>query len=62
MLDGAQALSAAVKEVFDKPVIGRCQIHKLTNVRDHLPEKMSGPVGKRMREAYHGSTLEPRRC
>jgi transposase-like protein len=59
VLDGAQALSAAVKEVFDKPVIGRCQIHKLRNVRDHLPEKMRGPVGKRMREAYHaGSALE----
>ena len=59
VLDGAQALSAAVKEVFDKPVIGRCQIHKLRNVRDHLPEKMRGPVQKRMREAYHaGSALE----
>ncbi len=32
VLDGAKALSAAVKEVFDKPVIARCQIHKLTCV------------------------------
>jgi len=59
VLDGAQALSAAVKEVFDHPVIARCQIHKLRNVRDHLPEKMRGPVGKRMRAAYHAdSALE----
>ncbi len=29
----------AVKEVFDQPVIARCQLHKLRNVRDHLPEK-----------------------
>ncbi|HZJ05355.1 MAG TPA: IS256 family transposase [Nocardioidaceae bacterium] len=59
VLDGAKALAAAVKEVFDQPVIARCQIHKLRNVRDHLPEKMRGPVTKRMRKAYHaGSALE----
>ena len=59
VLDGAKALAAAVKEVFDQPVIGRCQIHKLRNVRDHLPEKMRGPVTKRIREAYHAdSALE----
>ncbi len=59
VLDGAKALSAAVKEVFDVPVISRCQIHKLRNVRDHLPEKLRGPVTKRMRAAYHaGSALE----
>src|SRR3990170_4483437 len=27
VLDGAKALAAAVKEVFDQPVIARCQIH-----------------------------------
>jgi len=56
VLDGAKALSAAVKEVFDHPVIARCQIHKLRNVRDHLPEKMRGPVTKRMRAAYHADS------
>jgi len=59
VLDGAKALAAAVKEVFDHPVIARCQLHKLRNVRDHLPEKMRGPVGRRMRAAYHAdSALE----
>ncbi|HEX3930097.1 MAG TPA: IS256 family transposase [Nocardioides sp.] len=59
VLDGAKALTAAVKEVFDHPVLARCQIHKLRNVRDHLPEKMRGPVTKRMRAAYHAdSALE----
>jgi putative transposase len=43
VLDGAKALAAGVKEVFDKPVIGRCQLRKLRNVRD-LPENMRGPV------------------
>jgi putative transposase len=56
VLDGAKALAGAVKEVFDQPVIARCQIHKLRNVRDHLPEKMRGPVARRMREAYHADS------
>ena len=37
VLDGAKALTAAVKEVFDQPVIGRCQLHKLRNVRATCP-------------------------
>ena len=56
VLDGAKALASAVKEVFDQPVIGRCQLHKLRNVRDHLPEKMRGPVERRMRAAYHADS------
>jgi transposase-like protein len=59
VLDGAKALAAAVKEVFDQPVIGRCQIHKVRNVGDHLPKKMREPVATRMRQAYRaGSALE----
>ncbi len=59
VLDGAKALSAAMKEVFDSPVIGRCQLHKIRNVQDHLPEKMRGLVGRRVRTAYHAdSALE----
>jgi putative transposase len=56
VLDGAKALAAAVNEVFDHPVIARCQLHKLRNVQDHLPEKMRGPVGRRMRAAYHADS------
>jgi transposase-like protein len=59
VLDGAKALAAGVREVFDHPVIARCQLHKLRNVRDHLPENMRGPVEKRIRKAYHAdSALE----
>jgi putative transposase len=53
VLDGAKALRAAVLEVFDHPVLARCQLHKIRNVRDHLPERLRGPVERRMREAYH---------
>jgi putative transposase len=56
VLDGAKALSAAVKEVFDSPVIGRCQLHKIRNVQDHLPEKLRSLVGQRMRAAYHADS------
>jgi putative transposase len=56
VLDGAKALSAAVREVFDHPVIGRCQLHKIRNVQDHLPEKMRSLVGQRMRQAYHADS------
>jgi transposase-like protein len=42
VLDGAKALSSAVKKVFDKPVIQRCQQHKIANVRDKLPDKLRG--------------------
>ncbi len=56
VLDGAKALSAAVREVFDHPVIGRCQLHKIRNVQDHLPEKLRSLVGQRMRQAYHADS------
>jgi putative transposase len=56
VLDGAKALAAGVHKVFDHPVIARCQIHKLRNVGDHLPENMRGPVTKRMRKAYHAES------
>lgn len=56
VLDGAKALSAAVREVFDHPVIQRCQLHKLRNVKDRLPERMRKPVAARMQDAYHADS------
>jgi len=52
VLDGANALASAVKAVFDHPVIARCQLHKISNARRHLPDKVAGVVEKRMRAAY----------
>ena len=37
VLDGSAALARAVRDVFDKPLIQRCQEHKIRNVRDKLP-------------------------
>ena len=56
VLDGAKALSRAVKDVFGKPLIHRCQQHKIRNVRDRLPEKMRTVVEKRMRAACHAES------
>src|SRR5512133_4118814 len=42
VLDGAKALRRAVLDVFDHPVLARCQQHKLRNVRDKLPERLRG--------------------
>jgi putative transposase len=53
VLDGAKALRRAVTEVFDHPVIQRCQLHKLRNVTDRLPDAVASTVAKRMRRAYH---------
>ena len=55
-IDGAKALAAAVKRVFDHPVIQRCQLHQQRNVTDRLPDDLGAVVGKRMRRAYHADT------
>ncbi|MHB1534312.1 MAG: IS256 family transposase [Acidimicrobiales bacterium] len=52
VLDGAKALAAAIKAVFDHPVIARCQLHKIRNVKRHLPDRVARLVEKRMRAAY----------
>jgi putative transposase len=53
VLDGAKALVAGVKAVFDNPVIHRCQLHKIRNVESKLPDALASTVAKKMRAAYH---------
>ena len=58
-IDGAKALRKAVVDVLDHPVIQRCQIHKVRNVKDHLPQRLRTSVGRKMTDAYHAdSALE----
>ena len=58
-LDGSKALRKAVLDVLDHPVIQRCQLHKVRNVKDRLPQRLRTTVGRRMTDAYHaGSALE----
>jgi len=56
VLDGSKALRRAVLDVFDHPVIARCQLHKIRNVKDHLPQRLRPGVEKRMRDAYHADS------
>jgi putative transposase len=56
VLDGSKALARAVKDVFDHPILARCQLHKIRNVRDRLPQKLRTVVERRMRAAYHAET------
>jgi putative transposase len=57
VIDGAKALSSAIKAVFDHPVIARCQLHKIGNVTSKLPEALGQTVAKKMRTAYHKEAL-----
>jgi transposase-like protein len=56
VLDGSKALRRAVVDVFDHAVIARCQLHKIRNVRDRLPEKLRSVVTARMRRAYRAES------
>ena len=56
VIDGSTALRRAVADVFDRPVIQRCQLHKIRNVRDRLPERLRQVVTARMRRAYHADS------
>jgi transposase-like protein len=55
-IDGGKALRAAVVKVFEHPVIQRCQLHKIRNVADKLPDHLASTVTKRMRKAYHADS------
>lgn len=58
-LDGSKALRKAVLDVLERPVIQRCQLHKVRNVKDRLPQRLRFTVGRKMTDAYHaGSALE----
>jgi len=42
--------------VFDHPVIQRCQLHKIRNVADKLPDRLASTVTSRMRAAYQAES------
>jgi putative transposase len=52
VIDGSKALASAVKAVFDRPVVQRCQLHKVRNVESKLPKALAALVAKKMRAAY----------
>lgn len=52
VIDGSKALRRAVLDVFDHALIARCQLHKIRNVEDKLPDALGSAVAKKMRAAY----------
>ena len=58
ILDGSKALRKAVRETFgDAAVVQRCQIHKLRNVLDHLPERQRPWVKAIVQRAYRSGEV-----
>ena len=59
ILDGALALHKAVRAVFgEAALIQRCQVHKLRNILDHLPERERPSVQATVRRAYQASDVK----
>jgi transposase-like protein len=53
VIDGAKALRRAVRDVFGAAApVHRCQVHKLRNVLEHLPERLRPRVAKAMYQAW----------
>ena len=53
ILDGAKALSAAVKKhAGESAPIQRCQVHKRRNVLDHLTDEQKPAVARQLHAAY----------
>ena len=60
VIDGAKALSAAVREVFgDKALIQRCTLHKRRNIADHLPDKEKAWVDAKLVKAFNHPDPDP---
>ena len=59
ILDGAQALHKATRAVFgEAALIQRCQVHKLRNILDHLPERQRPWVQAIVRRAYQATDVK----
>lgn len=52
VIDGATALAKAARNVFNRPVIQRCQLHKIRDVEHRLSKTLAATVAKKMRAAY----------
>jgi putative transposase len=56
ILDGSKALRKAVRDTFgDVALVQRCQVHKLRNVLDHLPDRQRAWVKACLQRAYRST-------
>jgi transposase-like protein len=58
VLDGSKALAKAIRYAFDRAaVVQRCQVHKLRNVLEYLPDGQRPWVRAQMQRAYQASDV-----
>jgi transposase-like protein len=58
LLDGSKALHKAVRQMFgEAALIQRCQVHKMRNVLEHLPEDQRASVQAILARAYASPDL-----
>lgn len=58
-IDGGKGLRKALRDVFgSRALVQRCQVHKMRNVTEHLPEARRGYVARQMREAYTSASVK----
>jgi putative transposase len=58
LLDGSKALRKAVREIFGAvALVQRCQLHKLRNILDHLPERQRPWVKAIVQRAYRSADV-----
>jgi transposase-like protein len=59
VIDGAKALRRAIRDLFgEAALVQRCQVHKLRNVLEHLPERVRPSVRRAMRDAWNSRDAE----
>ena len=59
VLDGSQALRAAVKRVWGRfALVARCQVHKRHNIKKYLVQEYWGELDRRLNEAWYGDDYE----
>lgn len=57
VIDGSRGLRAAIRSTFGSwALVQRCQVHKLRNVLDHLPERKREWVRAKMRKAWEAAS------
>jgi putative transposase len=59
VLDGSKALAKAVRDVFGaRALLQRCQVHKMRNILDQLPEEMRPSIREALRQAYRAGNAD----
>lgn len=58
IIDGAKAISSAIRKKYSGSEIHRCQIHKRRNVVEHLPKTYQAGVERQLKAAYAMSSYK----